>query len=114
MNQKKNSSLRFVPAVKAALICLVTCALGLGYVWQKQQISKLGEEMKKREEHLGTLRQENKRYNDILAQLKSPQTLDQMAREWRLNLEAPKPQQVVVATEPATENPVRTIHAARR
>ena len=103
-----------MPALKAAMICLVTCALGLGYVWQKQQIAKLGEEMKKREEHLTALRQEDKRYNDILAQLKSPQMLDQLAREWRLNLEVPKPQQVVVAPEPTAETFTRPLRAASR
>ena len=109
MTRRNGSSLaRFGPAVKAAVICLVTCGLGLGYVWQKQQIAQLGKEIKGHEIQLEDLQKENKELDDTLAQLKSPQVLDQLVRQWRLNLEMPRPSQVVVLKERAptqAENP---------
>ncbi|MBR90334.1 MAG: hypothetical protein CMO66_03560 [Verrucomicrobiales bacterium] len=90
---------RFGPAVKAAVICLVTCGLGLGYVWQKQQIAQLGKEIKGLEMRLGDLNKENKELGDTLAQLKSPQVLDQLVKQWHLELEMPRPSQVVVLEE---------------
>ena len=61
MNRKVGkSAIRFGPALKAVLICLVTCSLGLGYVWQKQQINTLGEQIKKNEIRLEELRSKNK------------------------------------------------------
>jgi hypothetical protein len=103
MTRRNESSLaRFGPAVKAAVICLVTCGLGLGYVWQKQQIAQLGREIKGHEIRLEDLQKENKELGDTLAQLKSPQVLDQLVRQWRLDLEVPRPSQVVVIEERAT------------
>ena len=60
MNRKTGkSAVRFGPAIKAVLICLVTCSLGLGYVWQKQQINILGGQIKENEIKLEKLRREN-------------------------------------------------------
>ena len=62
MNRKTGkTAVRFGPALKAVLICLVTCSLGLGYVWQKQQINTLGEQIKENEIQLEELQRENKR-----------------------------------------------------
>ena len=72
MNRKiGKSTVRFGPALKAVLICLVTCSLGLGYVWQKQQINTLGGQIKENEIQLEELRRENKRRGDTLAFLMS-------------------------------------------
>ena len=90
---------RFAPAVKAAAICLVTCGLGLGYVWQKQQIAQLGKEIKEHEMRLEDLGKENRELGDTLAQLKSPQVLDQLVQQWHLDLVMPRPHQVVVLEE---------------
>ncbi|MDP7012114.1 MAG: hypothetical protein QF685_12130 [Verrucomicrobiota bacterium] len=80
---------RFAPAIKAASICLVTCGLGLGYVWQKQQIAQLGKEIKVLEERKENLGKENKEQGDTLARLKSPQVLEQLVQQWNLPLEMP-------------------------
>ncbi|SVC99485.1 uncharacterized protein METZ01_LOCUS352339 [marine metagenome] len=90
---------RFAPAVKAASICLVTCGLGLGYVLQKQQIAQLGKEIKEHEMRLEDLGKENRELGDTLAQLKSPQVLDQLVQQWHLNLVMPRPHQVVTLKE---------------
>jgi len=121
MNRKTGKkAVRFGPALKAVLICLVTCSLGLGYVWQKQQINTLGEQIKENEINLEELRRENKRRGDRLSFLMSPQQLDARLRQLNLDLEVPRPEQIVVLVErretspPAaesereTQSPVRT------
>lgn len=100
MNRNKGkSSVRFGPAFKAVLICLFTCGLGLGYVWQKQHINVLGEQIKENEIKLEELRRENKRRSDTLAFLMSPQELDARLRQLNLDLQVPQPQQIVLLQE---------------
>mgnify|MGYP001211304118 CR=1 FL=1 len=100
MNRKKgNKAVRFGPALKAVLICVVTCGLGLGYVWQKQQINTLGQQIKENEIKLEELRRENKRRGDNLAYLMSPQELDTRLRQLNLDLMVPRPEQIVVLQE---------------
>ena len=122
MNRKKRgSTVRFGPALKAVLICLVTCSLGLGYVWQKQQINSLGQQIKENEITLEELKRENKRRGDNLAYLMSPQELDARLRELNLDLVVPKPGQIVVLQELRsietvypTKKPVSPVRTARR
>jgi len=90
---------RFGPAIKAVIICLITCSLGLGYVWQKQQINTLGQQIKEREEALDKLRRDNKRRGDNLAYLMSPQQLDSRLRQLKLDLIVPLPEQIVLLQE---------------
>jgi hypothetical protein len=100
MNRRKNSSsVRFAPAFKAVLICVVTCSLSLGYVWQKQHINALGEQIKENEIKLEELRRENKRRGDTLAFLMSPQELDARLRQLNLDLQVPQPRQIEVLVE---------------
>jgi len=100
MNRKKNgSNVRFGPALKAVLICLITCGLGLGYVWQKQQINTLGGQIKENEIKLEELRRVNKDLGDRLAYLMSPQELDARLRHLNLDLQVPLPRQIVVLVE---------------
>ncbi len=100
MNRKKRSStVRFGPALKAVVICLVTCSLGMGYVWQKQQINSLGQQIKENEVVLEELKRENKRRGDNLAYLMSPQELDARLRQLNLDLVVPNPEQIVVLQE---------------
>ena len=110
MNRKKgNKAIRFGPAIKAVLICVVTCGLGLGYVWQKQQINSLGQQIKENEIKLEELRRENKRRGDNLAYLMSPQELDTRLRQLNLDLMVPRPEQIVVLQEqrePAPQSPM--------
>ena len=106
MNRKIGKSVvRFGPALKAVFICLVTCSLGLGYVWQKQQINTLGKQMKKNEINLEELRRENKHRGDRLSFLMSPQQLDARLRQLNLNLVVPLPKQIWVLTEQRETSP---------
>ena len=113
MNRKTGkSTVRFGPAIKAVLICLVTCSLGLGYVWQKQQINILGGQIKENEIKLEKLRRENKDGGDRLAFLMSPQQLDERLRKLNLDLEVPLPKQIIVLTEHPRGVPSRLVSAS--
>ena len=112
MNRKRTTmSVRFGPALKAVLICLVTCSLGLGYVWQKKQINDLGAQIKDNENKLEDLRRENKRRSDTLAYLMSPQELDARLRQ----LGVPRPEQIVVLVDAKGKaDPTRPLRTASR
>jgi hypothetical protein len=121
--KKVKSTVRFGPAIKATLICLVTCSLGLGYVWQKQQINSLGELIKESEIKLEQLKRENKSRKDTLAFLMSPQELDARLRQLDLSLQVPPPERIRVIVEQGREERAMTdsastesasIHAAIR
>ena len=45
----QSAALRYGPAFKAFLLCLLIGGSGVGYVWQKNQIYELGQQIKKRE-----------------------------------------------------------------
>jgi hypothetical protein len=108
-SEKRGTTVRFGPALKAVLICLVTCSLGLGYVWQKQQINSLGQQIKENEITLEELKRENKRRGDNLAYLMSPQELDARLRQLNLDLVVPKPKQIVVLQELRTIKSVQPV-----
>ena len=72
-NRKHQSAaIRFGPALKAFLLCALIGGSGVGYVWQKSQISELGQQISKRERHLVQLQEQNKKLRDQLAMLRSP------------------------------------------
>lgn len=101
-NRKHQSAaIRFGPALKALLLCALIGGSGVGYVWQKSQISDLGRQRSKRERVLAQLRDQNKKLRDQLAMLQTPAKLDQRVRELNLGLGLPQASQVVSLTEPA-------------
>ena len=105
-NRKHQSAaIRFAPAVKAFLLCLVIGGSGVGYVWQKNQIYELGRQIKMREIRLGELRNQNKKLRDQQAMLQSPEMLDQRVRELNLGLVPVHPSQILRLAEPAAPAP---------
>ena len=99
----QSAAIRFGPALKAFLLCLLIGGSGVGYVWQKGQIYELGRQIKTRENRLAELRDQNKKLGDQLARLRSPAMLDQRVRELNLGLGQPRPASVVRLLEPAAE-----------
>lgn len=98
-NRKHQSAaIRFGPALKAFLLCLVFAGSGVGYVWQKSQIDELGRQIKQRETRLNELQERNKKLRDQLAILRSPAELDARAR--KLGLGQPQPGQIWRLVEP--------------
>src|SRR5438876_608512 len=99
------AAIRFGLALKVCLICLAIGGSGIGYVWQKNQIYELGQQMRKREVLVADMRDQNEKLKKQLATLLSPRFLDQRARELKLGLVPPTPSQVVRLVEPPAVPP---------
>ena len=94
---------RFGPALKAFLLCLLIGGSGVGYVWQKDQISQLGQQIKRRELRLGDLVNQREKLRKQLAMMHSPPFLERRIQELNLGLERPQQAQVLQLAEPARE-----------
>ena len=95
-NRKNQAaSIRFGPALKATFLCLLIGGSAVGYVWQKNEIYRLGQQIRQRETRLAQLEHDNQRLGDQLAILHSPVMLDQRAKELNLGLAPAQPTQVV-------------------
>lgn len=93
--RNQSAAVRFGPALKAFLICLVIGGSALGYVYQKSEIYKLGQQIKQSEIRLEELRRHNDALQRALASLFSPRELDERIRKMNLGLAAPQPEQIV-------------------
>jgi hypothetical protein len=110
-NRKSQSAaIRFGPALKAFLLCLLIGGSGVGYVWQKEQISKLGRQLKGRETRLGSLEQQNELLRKQLANMRGPRFLELWIKEANLGLVAPQPSQILRLNEPIAND----LHADHR
>jgi cell division protein FtsB len=99
-NRKNQAAaIRFGPALKASFICLLIGGSAVGYVWQKSQIDRLGQQIRQRETKLAQLQSDNKQLGDQISILHSPVMLDQRAKELNLGLAPATPMQVVRLTE---------------
>jgi hypothetical protein len=101
-NRKNQSAaIRFGPAVKAFVLCVLIGGSGVGYVWEKSQIIELGRQIQKREVRYRELLQQNDKLKKQLATLRSPPYLEARIKELNLGLTAPQPSQVLRLPEPA-------------
>jgi hypothetical protein len=108
-NRKHQSAaVRFGPALKAFLLCLLIGGSGVGYVWQKDQISHLGQQIRKRELRLGELASQNEKLRKQLATMRSPRFLEMRIKELNLGLVRPEPSQVWRLPEPSRELPAQS------
>ncbi len=99
-NKKNNSAaVKFGPALKAFLLCLFIGGSGIGYVWQKNQIQSLGEQIRKSEVQHAQLRRKNKMKSDQLAAMCSPKALEKRIRRLNLGLVQPPVSQIVRLVE---------------
>lgn len=103
--RNQSAAIRFGPALKAVLLCALIGGSGVGYVWQKNQISELGQQISKRERNLIQLQEQNKKLRDQLAMLRSPAKLDQRVRELNLGLSEPQASQIWRVAEPSVQPP---------
>ena len=97
----QSAAIRFGPALKAFLLCLLIGGSGVGYVWQKSQIFELAKLIKQRETRLHDLRKQNEKMSGQLAKLQTPTHLEARIRELNLGLVQPKLANVVRLLEPA-------------
>src|SRR6476646_9248478 len=103
-NRKNQSaSLRFGPVVKALLLCILLGGSGVGYVWQKNQIYRLGQQIKKGELTLLLFQEQNKKLNTELGELRRPAYLMRRIKDLNLGLVPAQPSQVWRLDEPLLE-----------
>lgn len=106
-NRKNQAAaLRFGPALKAVLLCLLIGGSGIGYVWLKGQIGELGTQIRKREQRLDELKDQNEKLRRYYAELRSPARLGARVRELNLGLGPPHPSQILRLSESRVEPPV--------
>ena len=103
-NRKNQSAaVRFGPALKAFVFCVIIGGSAVGYVWQKSQIDELGRQIKQREQRLVELGNQNKKLRDHLAMLRSPAQLNEKIQKLNLGLGMPQPNQVCPLPEPTID-----------
>jgi|SRR6185436_3576790 hypothetical protein len=100
----QSAAIRFGPALKAFLLCLLIGGSAVGYVWQKNQIYQLGQQLRLREIRLGQLIRQNKNHEQQLNDMRTAPKLEQRIKELNLELMAPLPSQVWRLTEPSRES----------
>jgi TolA-binding protein len=100
-NRKSQSvAIRFGPALKAFLLCLLIGGSGVGYVWQQDQIAKLGRQIKTRETCLEKLQIQNEMLRRQLDAMCSFRSLQRRIQELNLGLVEPQPGQILRLAEP--------------
>ena len=105
-NRKSGSAVRFVPAMKAALICALLGMSAIGYVYQKNQIFELGKQIQAREKRLAELRDSNAKFQKALLTMRSAPQLEKRMRELNLGLVQPAQSQILTITEmPVSASP---------
>lgn len=103
-NRKTQSAgVRFGPALKALLLCLLLGGSGVGYVWQKDQIVRLGKQIKARETGLSALQEQNENLRKQLERMRSFQFLEAKIKELNLGLVPPPQSQIWQLPEPGGE-----------
>jgi hypothetical protein len=98
-NRKDDSALRLGPALTAVVLCAFFMALGVGFVWYKDQVGVLGHQIKDRELRLSELQRQNKIRRDQLATLCSTQALDAQVKKLNIALGPPVFSQVIRLVE---------------
>lgn len=103
-NRKNQSAaIRFGPALKAILLCLLIGGSAIGYVWQEDQNYDVGQQIRKRELRLQDLENQNDALRKQLAFMRSPAFLKARVKELNLGLVAPEASQVWYLTEPTPQ-----------
>ncbi len=102
-NNRRNQSgaVRFVPAMKALLLCTLVGGSAVGYVLQKKKILELGQQLGARQEKLERLRRENQFLAKRQAVMLGHPHIMERVKEMKLNLVTPQRQQIVWISEPA-------------
>lgn len=95
------------------MLCLFIGGSGVGYVWYKNQISLLGQQIKERETHLSELQRKNKMARAQLDALTSPIALDARVKKLNLGLAAPPVSQIVRLVETPPEIPAVELRPAK-
>jgi len=110
--KNQTAAIRFGPVLKVVLLCSLIGGSAIGFVWQKNEIYRLGQQIRQRETRLAQLQNDNKRLGDQITILHSPVMLDQRAKELNLGLAPAQPLQVVRLDE--TPSPAKVNNLSRQ
>jgi hypothetical protein len=111
-NRKNQSAaIRFGPALKALFLCMLIAGSAIGYVWQKNEIYRLSQQIRQSELRLRQMTDGNEKLRVKLADLRSPLMLDQRVRELNLGLAPAQPVQVLRLPEPPAMPPGSNLSA---
>ena len=106
-NRKNQSAaVRFVPALKAALLCAFIGGSAIGYVWQKNQLIDLGRKIREKENRLAQFQQANEKLSKQLVTLRSPAYLERRLKEMNIRLVRPSESQILRIVETPPGEPV--------
>jgi cell division protein FtsL len=92
------AEIRFGPVIKVVFLCLLIGGSAIGYVWQKNQIARLGDQITELDKKVKAATKENQVLADQVAILKSPVKIDRRVKELKLGLAPAQPQQMVWLT----------------
>ena len=99
-NRKNQAAaIRFGPALKASFLCLLIGGAAVGFVWQKNEIFRLGKQIRQRETKLKQLQVDNEVLARQVTILHSSVMIDRRVKELNLGLAPATPMQVVRLTE---------------
>jgi hypothetical protein len=84
-------------------MCLAFGSAGIGYVWQKDQIARLGKQIKQREVRLEALQDQTEKLRKQLGAMRGPDFLEGQIKHLNLGLVQPQVDQVWRLTEPPRE-----------
>jgi len=99
--QRKNQSaaIHFGPVIKVVLLCFLFCGSAVGYVWQKNEIVRLGRQISDREKKLAQLKEDNELLSNQYALMGSQRMIQQLAQKLKLGMGPEQPGQMVWLTE---------------
>jgi hypothetical protein len=104
--RNQSGAVRFVPALKAVLLCTLIGGSCVGYVLQKNKIFELGQQIGARQQKLEKLKKENQILADRYAAMQLPQRLAERVKELKLGLVPPQRHQIVWVSEPPPAPPI--------
>jgi hypothetical protein len=116
--RSQSGAVRFVPALKAVVLCTLIGGSCVGYVLQKNRIFELGQQIGARQQKLDKLKKENQDLVNRLAALQSPTHLMKRVADLKLDLTRPAPHQMVWIQEtpmsaPATNLAIEYVQVRR-
>lgn len=100
-NRRRDGGAGLARACKAALMCSLLAAAGIGYVRQTMDQDGLGRQVTEQEVRIAELREEYRRQTATRSLLSSPEAIQERVRQHRLNLVVATPQQRIFVTVPA-------------
>lgn len=98
-NKKNESGFRVTHVFTALVLLAVFLPLGIGFVWFKDQIDVMGDQIKKREVVLSELERQNRTRGEQLAILCLPDALDKQVKKLNLGLGPPAQAQIIRLTD---------------